>query len=187
MRRFVIAAAVLSLSLARAGVVAAQSLQPTSTIRVTTQKGQMQGRFVAANAGMLVVEGIGNRSSTIATSDITLLEVRGSHAGDGAKVLGVTGMITGAALGAMVVRGMCETSSCDDDVPLAMGVVGGAFGAVGALGGAIIGSFIPKWRPIDASHVGSTPQASPHLSAAPTFRMRGASGREIGLRFSVRP
>jgi hypothetical protein len=184
MRRSFIAVAAMSLSLADARVSIAQSLRPASSIRVTTRGTQIQGRFVVANAGTLVMETDGKPASTIATSDITQLEVRGSHAGEGAKVLGVTGLITGAAFGAALVTGLCETSSCNDDILPAMGVVGLTFGAVGALGGAVIGSFIPKWKSVDPSRIG---QVSPRLSAAPTFRMRGASDREIGLRFALRP
>jgi hypothetical protein len=145
-RAWRVAAISLSLGLSAEAQV---TVAPMTSVRVTTSNGSESVRIVSADSATLVVENIAGERHTVARADITAIARRGGHARQDAMVLGGIGLGIGAALGALLVEGLCETSNCSDDLPFGMLYVGGFFGAVGAITGATLGHFTGGWRPVD--------------------------------------
>jgi hypothetical protein len=141
--------ATVPLVLAAAGAPAQSAVRPMSTLRLTIGNAEATVRIVRSDSDSLVVENPGGERRTIARADITSLERRGGHAKRGALAVGAVGVVLGAAFGALLVEGLCETSSCSDDIVPAMFAMGGIFGGIGAAGGAVLGHLAGGWRPIE--------------------------------------
>ena len=124
-----------------------------ATVRITTATTQVKGYLSDMDSAALRIYSAG-KPVDFTRRDITRLEVRHSRAGRGAAIGGIGGSLIGAAFGALAVEGFCETSSgCESDIPAGMLVGGVIFGSVGALGGGLIGAFIPVWTPVDPTTV----------------------------------
>jgi hypothetical protein len=127
---------------------AQSSLNPMTVVRITMDTGRFSARVVSADSTSLVVELPSGARRTMARSSLVSIERHGGRALVGAKTLGITGVALGALAGLVLVQGLCETSSCNDDVPPAMFLVGAVFGTVGAATGAFLGHN-GSWQSVD--------------------------------------
>jgi hypothetical protein len=143
----------LMLPLIASSLRAQTTLRWADRVRITTDSAQVVGYVTNVDTAFVRLDIRPGKRVDLARSQIKRLELHGTHAAQFAKNLGITGLVTGAAFGALLVSGMCEVSSCSDDYLPAMAMVGVTFGGVGALVGGVIGSFIPDWRPVDPARV----------------------------------
>jgi hypothetical protein len=127
----------------------AQSLRPMTAVRITTGDIRQTARVVRADSTSLTLENSAGERRTIARADITAIERRAGNAKRGAQILGGIGVGVGAGFGALLVAAFCETGDCGDEVLPAMLYVAGAFGTIGAVGGAAIGHYAGGWHALD--------------------------------------
>ena len=151
------AALMLLLPFAAMRTVDAQAVRRgESTVRVTTPASTITGLLLYDSPQSLVISEP-RIDRTIPRSEVTRLEVRGTKAGKGAKILGITGLAVGGLFGLAMNYGMCDYGNCHATavpVTIAGGVI---FGGIGAVGGAIIGSTFEKWTPVDPETLRSLP------------------------------
>lgn len=121
-----------------------RSLRPEQVIRIrTVRHGEHVGRFTGLQGDTLHL--LPERgSSRVALDAVEQLWVRGTAAKTGALIGAIGGGVLSGAFFAWFTSALCETESCET---LEAGIVGGLLGAgVGALGGAVLGTFVDKWH-----------------------------------------
>jgi hypothetical protein len=127
-----------------------------STVRVTTPASTITGLLLHDSPQSLVISEP-RIDRTIRRSEITRLEVRGTKARKGAKILGITGLAVGGLYGLAMNYGMCDYGNCHvTAIPV---TIAGSliFGGIGAVGGAVIGSAFETWTPVDTETLRSLP------------------------------
>lgn len=103
----------------------------------------LTGRFVPVGDGRLGIRHDAGATDTLRLAELRELSVRGRHTKAGAILGGIAGAGFGTFV-AIVVNGLCETDDCRGARPFVIAIP--AFGAGGALVGAVIGTAFPKWK-----------------------------------------
>ena len=145
-------------SLLLAGSAAAQSIETASTVRVGLQNGdQVIGRLVASDSTRLSIR----RDTSIiqlARTAIVSIERRATRAQSASGALAIIGAVAGAAALALVPNHIdCahevsgSNQGCDIHRTADAIYAGVAGGLLGGAAGYMIGSFLPRWRPIGSS------------------------------------
>jgi hypothetical protein len=109
-------------------------LDPDRTIR---------GHFVPVGDGRLGIRHDAGVTDTLRLAELRELSVRGRHTKAGAILGGIAGAGFGTFV-AIMVTALCETDDCRGARPFAIAIP--AFGAGGALVGAVVGTAFPKWK-----------------------------------------
>jgi hypothetical protein len=148
------------LVLAATAAAAQDTVEREARVRVTTPTAQVAGYLSDVDSTYLHVYTHAGRSFTFGRTEISRLEVRHSRAGRGVKILGITGLVGGAALGAYAAA-LGFDHPDRDSVLQGMAAGGLVFGSVGALTGGLIGSFFPVWTPVDPARASFSAQYRP--------------------------
>ena len=124
------------------------SLPAGRTIRVQKASGTTVGKYsgLAGDSLSLVTED--GPAATLALDDVEAAWSRKHHAGKGALIGGIAGVMLGSLLGAGA-HSFCEAETGGCGSAAGSVVVGGLGGAaIGAGLGALIGAMIPGWKPM---------------------------------------
>ena len=103
----------------------------------------ISGHFVPVGDGRLGIRHDAGATDTLRLAELRELAVRGRHTRAGAILGGIAGAGFGTFV-AIVVNALCETDDCRGARPYLIAIP--AFGAGGALVGAVVGTAFPKWR-----------------------------------------
>ena len=103
----------------------------------------VSGHFVPVGDGRLGIRRGAGLTDTLRLADLRELSVRGRHTKAGAILGGIAGAGFGTFV-AIVVIALCDTDDCRGARPYVIAIP--AFGAGGALLGAVVGTAFPKWK-----------------------------------------
>lgn len=103
----------------------------------------ISGHFVPVGDGRLGIRHDAGATDTLRLAELRELAVRGRHTMAGAILGGIAGAGFGTFV-AIVVNALCETDECRGARPYLIAIP--AFGAGGALVGAVVGTAFPKWK-----------------------------------------
>jgi hypothetical protein len=103
----------------------------------------ISGHFVPVGDGRLGIRHDAGATDTLRLAELRELSIRGRHTKAGAILGGIGGAGFGTFV-AIVVNALCETDDCRGARPYLIAIP--AFGAAGALLGAVVGTAFPKWK-----------------------------------------
>ena len=113
-----------------------------TTVRVALGARRLEGQLVSATSDSLYF-----RTFTVPGAHLDAAWIRGRSTARGAWAGGVIGGVSGALLLRALVLGLCDTADrCAEDELPALGIGFALGGAGGAVVGAGIGAFVPRWR-----------------------------------------
>ena len=129
--------------------LALSAIAPDRPVRVTTATYQLEDALVGGLGDAAVTLRNDDLSVDIPFADIRAVAVRDSHWLQGMLWGGTTGAVLGSVVGVMVGSWGCSTPvGCQDDEnagAVTWGLIGGA---VGGIGGFVIGRYSFYWRPV---------------------------------------
>jgi hypothetical protein len=131
--------------------MAQQAVRPLTSLRVTTGSDTVVGRLIDGDSTTLRLETASGTRIELQRADVRTLERRGSRARRVAVGGAIGGGIAGAGFAILMIGGLCEKAAgCGDDYPAGILYGGGVGAAAAGLAGAVIGTLITRWIPIDA-------------------------------------
>jgi hypothetical protein len=122
-------------------------LNPNTRVRIRTGPTIIEGDYAGFSEQGVLLRNAPD-ASAIPFNSIDEMWKRSRSTLQGAIIGGVIGAVLLGTFGVLLVKGLCETSSCANDYPTAILFGGGIGGAGGGFLGAGVGALIKRWQRI---------------------------------------